>query len=402
MIHHDHDAPASLGLLLEAGDETSIDTILDVVRQHMGMDVAFIGEFSEGRRVFRHVSAASVEPALAVGAGDVLDETYCRRIADGRLEGAIPDARAHPQLRDLDVTAELDIRAYVGAPVVFSDGRLYGTLCSFSHRPDPSVTERDAQLLRVVADLVAERLEREAEARDAYLAGAARIDAAVEGDQPEMVFQPIVELDSGQTVGYEALARFTAEPFRPPDQWFAEAGTVGRALALELKAVSVALGALEHLPADVHLALNVSPVTLCSAELGLLLADVPAGRVVVELTEHDQVGDVGEARAAIQRLGRLGVAVASDDTGAGYAGLVQLVELGPTVVKLDRAIVSTIDQDPVRHALVAAATAFARSVGATLVAEGIETEGELEALRAIGVHHGQGYLLGRPGPLPIA
>lgn len=231
------------------------------------------------------------------------------------------------------------------------------------------------------------------------MARAARIDAVVDGDQPEMVFQPIVELATGRTVGYEALARFAAEPARPPDQWFAEADLVGRALALEIKAVRAALAALGDLPPDVHVAVNVSAETLCSSELDELLADVAPGRVVVELTEHAQV-DVTRARAAIGRLRKRGVSVASDDTGAGYAGLVQLVNLGPSVVKLDRAIVSSVDRDPARHALVAAATSFAHSVGATLVAEGIETEGELAALRAIGVHHGQGYLLGRPGPLP--
>ena len=389
-----------LQVLTADDDQAGVDTILDVVRQHMGMDVAFIGEFSEGRRVFRHVSVVEGQETLPVGSGDLLDETYCRRITDGKLGGAIADAQEHPDLRDLPVTAALDIRAYVGAPVVFSDGRLYGTLCSYSHRPDPTVTERDAGLLRMVADLVAERLERRAAARDAYLAGVSRIEAVIDGDQPKMVFQPIVDLATGRTVGYEALARFTAEPARPPDQWFAEADSVGRALDLELKAVRAALAALDRLPHDIHLAFNVSAVTLCSVQLDELLAEVPPGRVVVELTEHAQVEDVVQARAAIGRLRERGVAVASDDTGAGYAGLVQLVDLGPSVVKLDRAIVSSVDRDPVRHALVAAATTFARSVGATLVAEGIETEGELAALRAIGVHHGQGYLLGRPGPLP--
>ena len=150
------DAPMSLVEVLTADDDqASVDTILDVVRQHMEMDVAFIGEFSEGRRVFRHVSAVEGQAALAVGSGDLMSETYCRRIADGSLAAAIPDARENPDLRDLAVTEALDIRAYVGAPVVFSDGRLYGTLCSYSHQPDPTVSERDAKLLRFVADLVA-------------------------------------------------------------------------------------------------------------------------------------------------------------------------------------------------------------------------------------------------------
>jgi EAL domain-containing protein (putative c-di-GMP-specific phosphodiesterase class I) len=90
-----------------------------------------------------------------------------------------------------------------------------------------------------------------------------------------------------------------------------------------------------------------------------------------------------------------------DDAGAGFSSLKHVLRLHPDVIKLDLALTHDIDSDPVRRALAASLVAFAREIGATIVAEGIETHGELETLRALGVTHGQGYYLARPGPGPV-
>jgi EAL domain-containing protein (putative c-di-GMP-specific phosphodiesterase class I) len=94
-----------------------------------------------------------------------------------------------------------------------------------------------------------------------------------------------------------------------------------------------------------------------------------------------------------------GVRIAADDTGAGYSGLQHLLRLRPNVVKLDIALTRHIDEDPARRALASALVTFADEIGAALVAEGVETVGELRALRALGIAAAQGYLLGRPGPM---
>jgi EAL domain-containing protein (putative c-di-GMP-specific phosphodiesterase class I) len=93
------------------------------------------------------------------------------------------------------------------------------------------------------------------------------------------------------------------------------------------------------------------------------------------------------------------VQIAVDDAGAGYAGLQHILELRPDIVKLDIALVHGVDSDPVRRALIASMVAFGRETGSTLLAEGIETEAELAALRVLGVTLGQGFLLGRPAAI---
>jgi EAL domain-containing protein (putative c-di-GMP-specific phosphodiesterase class I) len=383
-----------------AAGEASVEAILAIVREHLEMDVAFIGEFTEGQRVFRHVDAAPGDPGLPVGSGDPFEETYCHRITGGRIGAVIPDARAESELAALAVTDRLGIGAYVGAPVVFSDGRVYGTLCSFSHAPDATLNERDAKFVRAVADLVAERLEQEVIEREAEGRARERVEDVLSTDEPTMVFQPIVDLVTGAIVGYEALARFAVEPVRPPEEWFGDAGRAGLGVELEMKAVREALAQLPRIEGGRYLSVNVSAAGLCSSELLAALAGAPGDRVVVEVTEHDVVEDVAVARTAIRALRELGVRVAIDDVGAGFSGLSRIVDLAPSVVKLDRVIITGVDRDPVRQSLVAAGVRFAETLGGTLIAEGIETEGELAALRAAGVPYGQGYHLGRPAPLP--
>jgi EAL domain-containing protein (putative c-di-GMP-specific phosphodiesterase class I) len=130
------------------------------------------------------------------------------------------------------------------------------------------------------------------------------------------------------------------------------------------------------------------------------LQAVPAGRVVVELTERSPIEDNGGARACLDDIRALGARLAIDDVGSGYSGLGHVVDLSPDLLKLDRTLVAGLDSDHTKSALVERLTSFAVDVGMEVVAEGIETEAELDALRSFGVESGQGFLLGRPGPIP--
>ncbi len=214
-----------------------------------------------------------------------------------------------------------------------------------------------------------------------------------------MVFQPIVTLRDLRLAGVEALARFPGPPAQTPDRWFADATTVGLGVELEVAAIDDALGALRHLPDGVTLALNAGPDALASSELRSAIARHDASRVVIELTEHAPVMDYTVIRAAVGTLRRLGARLSVDDTGAGFASLTHIVHLAPELIKLDRWIVAGVDADPVRRALVTALVGFAHELGAEVIGEGIETQGELDALRQLGVDYGEGYLLARPGPL---
>ena len=259
--------------------------------------------------------------------------------------------------------------------------------------------ERHNEELQRALDAHAER-ERQTAAE--WKRRRSRIEEALGSDAMAMVFQPIVNIATGETVGAEALARFTIEPIRAPDEWFAEALEVGLATEIEIAAVSGALAEFDRLPPHTFLAVNVSPAIATTAALHSLLAGYPADRLVLELTEHSRVDDYDELLAGIEPLRLRGIRIAVDDTGAGYAGLQRILRLSPHILKLDRALTGGIDIDPVRRALATALVTFAREIGASIIAEGIETPEELAMLRQIGIPWAQGYHLGRPGPLPLA
>ncbi|WP_108665715.1 EAL domain-containing protein [Euzebya rosea] len=227
----------------------------------------------------------------------------------------------------------------------------------------------------------------------------AAIDTILSDNRLRMVFQPIMTVDEVTVVGVEALARISHDPRRPPDVWFDEAEAVGRGLELELAAVQVALAELTNMD-EGFMAINVSPGVARTTEFAAALRQVDGSRIVVELTEHTRVHDEAVLQVELDDIRSRGVRLAVDDAGAGYAGLQRILGLSPDIVKLDVALIRGIDADPARRALATAFVAFTNEIGAMLIAEGIETDAELETLRALGVPWAQGYRLGRPGPMP--
>ena len=212
------------------------------------------------------------------------------------------------------------------------------------------------------------------------------------------VFQPIVELASGRTVGYEALTRF--HDGTAPAEQFAAAREAGLFTVLDRACLASALRSARELPEDAWLSLNVSAdAILTGSRLGQTLAEVPRA-IVLEITEHAFVSDPAAVRAAVARLGdgQREIRLAMDDAGAGYAGLRFILELKPDLIKLDLGLTADIERDPVKQALVAGMRHFANQLGACLIAEGIETPEGLAEIRSLGVPYGQGYLWGRPAP----
>jgi EAL domain-containing protein (putative c-di-GMP-specific phosphodiesterase class I)/AmiR/NasT family two-component response regulator len=225
-----------------------------------------------------------------------------------------------------------------------------------------------------------------------------RIEAVLASGHIEMVFQPIIDLSTSTIAGHEALARFTSEPVRPPNEWFAEAEAVGLGSELELLAVRSALDQLDELPDLTYLSVNVAPTTATRPELAEMVSPY-RDRVVVELTEHDQVDQYDQLDDALDRLRGADVRIAIDDAGSGYASLRHILRLHPDIIKLDTDLTRHIHQDSSRRALAAALVVFADELGASIVAEGIETVEELDTIRGLGISCGQGYYLGRPAPL---
>jgi EAL domain-containing protein (putative c-di-GMP-specific phosphodiesterase class I) len=216
-------------------------------------------------------------------------------------------------------------------------------------------------------------------------------------DAMQPVFQPIVELATGRIAGYEALARFVhAQPVRTPDLWFAQARRCGLGPALEARALEVAL-AVQGRPAGTFLSLNVSPGALISAEVRAALPE-DLSDIVIELTEDEVFSSDNALDAELAALRARGAKIAVDDAGAGYAGLQQLIRVKPEILKIDRSLISGVDEDSSKIALLEALTSFASSTGAAVCGEGIETLAELRMLARFDTTYAQGYALGRPGP----
>jgi signal transduction histidine kinase len=168
MVDDHAKAAAQLTTLSEiASERTSkgtpeiIERVLEAAREELGMEVAFLSEFVEQRMVFRKLVGEAESFGWKEGESIALDDTYCRLLLEGHLPNVIPDAEADGRVKFLKVTGKADIGSYVGVPIRFSDGTLYGTLCILSHTPEPSLLERDGRFIRVLARLVAEQIERE-------------------------------------------------------------------------------------------------------------------------------------------------------------------------------------------------------------------------------------------------
>ena len=302
------------------------------------------------------VTTAVRERALAAGATDFLTKPFDRTEVLLRVANLLKTAALHHRLEDHNAALQADLDARIAA---------------------------------------------EAQAAAEQSRKARRIDAALAPGALTMVFQPVADLATGDIVGAEALARFSCEPRRPPDEWFTEADEIGRGVELELVAITAALDQLHRLPPGAFLAVNASPATATNPDLDTLLAQHPTDRIVLELTEHTPVGDYDTLLVALDQLRRRGVRIAVDDTGAGYAGFQHLLRLRPSILKLDTTLTRGIDADPVRRSLAAALVTFATETGATIIAEGIELTSELATLQHLGIPWGQGYHLARPGPLPL-
>jgi EAL domain-containing protein (putative c-di-GMP-specific phosphodiesterase class I)/CheY-like chemotaxis protein len=280
-----------------------------------------------------------------------------------------------------------------------SQGRLLGVLAISSGRAATDApTDEKAQTMSAAIDFAA--------VSAALLGPALQRHSAMSTSQAAMqqllaegaftpVFQPIVDLTDGAVVGYETLTRFTDGT--DAQTRFAEASRVGMGLELERATMSAALEAASGRLGDRWLSVNVSPQFLSSGVPEPLMRDRDVS-IVLELTEHDPIDDYNDITRAVRGLGS-DVRLSIDDAGAGYACLTHVLWLQPEFVKLDRGWVKGIDQDPARQALVAGLESFASRTGSTLIAEGVETEAELETLKGLRVHLGQGYLLGRPEPV---
>jgi GAF domain-containing protein len=138
----------------------AVEHMLSDVRRALRMDVAFVSEFGEDQLIFRAIEGDAGSFGWREGQSFPLDESYCKRVLDGRIPQVVTDARREDATKDLRVTSEADMGCYCAVPLVLSDGRLYGTLCCVSHEPDPWLREKDLGIMERTARWLVEQLER--------------------------------------------------------------------------------------------------------------------------------------------------------------------------------------------------------------------------------------------------
>lgn len=228
-----------------------------------------------------------------------------------------------------------------------------------------------------------------------------RLASVIADQRFSVVVQPMVDLAAdgeagGGTVAVEALTRFPDPPERPPDAWFADADSAGLRVPLELATASVALGLLPALRTDLSLAVNVGPATVLSGRLAEVLTGRPLDRVILEVTEHHVIADYRSFEAVLRPWRAEGLRLAVDDAGGGYASFAHILGLSPDIIKLEGSITHEVHVDERRRAMARALIGFAHELDLVVVAEGVETAAELEALRDLGAHWAQGFYLGRP------
>ncbi len=237
----------------------------------------------------------------------------------------------------------------------------------------------------------------------------------------EVHFQPIVELATGRLEEFECLFR-PVMPMLPQTVTAIVQAAVDTNRSVELDTFLVKLilqrvGAVVSLPPDekapdmpdpMHVAVNFTPASLLdprfeAAALAALVEEhgLSPRQIIVECTEQQAVSDVVPMQRQVKALRRLGFGFAVDDAGAGYASFTLIAALRPSIIKIDREIVTGIRLDDAKQALVEAFVSFARRIGAHLVAEGIETRSDLATLVELGVEFGQGYLIGKPEANPV-
>jgi EAL domain-containing protein (putative c-di-GMP-specific phosphodiesterase class I) len=221
------------------------------------------------------------------------------------------------------------------------------------------------------------------------------------------VYEPIVEVESKTVFGYEALARGPeGSNFHSPMALFTAAEEFELVFELDCVCRESGLRGAVDFPAGTKLFLNIRPTTIhdpAFREENLIktleLSDLAPSDVVFEISEQESISSFGAFREVRDYYRSLGFQFALDDTGAGYAGLEEMLEIEPDYIKIDRSMVSGVDKDPARQDVLSALLQLAEKMGAQVIGEGLDTLEELEMLGRLGIRFGQGWLFGRPTPL---
>jgi len=365
-----------------------------------------------GARAFRTALEALTQRVRTRIGREVGEEVL---ITSGALEEEhilvfIPRPRTEPSffLHDLPRIAE-ELRAYVALclkrivyPYLHERPEVpIGTGFAL-HRP---FQRPEAQIRKLIETTIGSaRFERERRCRDR----AATLERILLEESLTTVFEPIVRLATREVIGFEALSRGpSGTGLETPAALFGIAEQADREYELDSLCRRRALANARGIAPDQLLFLNILPTCIQDPDFQAVrvretLATLGLGprNLVLEVSERQAISNFPIFREATDHFSRLGFRIALDDTGAGFSSLEAALELSPDFLKIDMSLVRGIEESPEKQELLRGLKGVAGKMGSILIAEGIETEQELEVIRGLGIECGQGFHLGRGTPSP--
>ena len=374
--------------VLVADDE---HMVVDVLRALVGSDssLRFVGAASDAEQAIDLVLEEQPDVVLL----DV------RMPGGGGLRAAREISERCPPTKIIALSAHEDADTVIGmiaagahgyVPKGSSTDKILRTIHRVAGGRRPSLGAKPD--LKLVPPARPQRDERAANVARAIIDGAVTVELT-----------PIVDIETGQVAGLEAKPRLATLPHRSYDAWCADAQSVGLLMDLELAAFREARSVLRKVPDGIFLEIEVSPFTASEARFRRSIQSAASSRIVLAFSPLVGSGGVKindvDFVATLEALRTRGVRVAATDAGTGLSGLHHLRSLAPDYVRLDATLTRAVDGSFSKHSVVAAVVACARQVGARVVADGVDSDEQLDEIRSLGVHLVQGPLVGEATPI---
>ncbi len=376
-----------------------IQNLLQLVRQQLNMEVAFISEFVDGYRVFRHIESISSFNLIQVGDSNPLDESYCQSVVNGQLPELIKNAQALPQAFKFKATKEVPVGAHISVPLKLSNGHVYGTFCTFSRTSKKFLTKRDLALVRVFASIASVAIEDNIDKHNIFDQRRRHYLNLLDQQKLQFYMQSIVNIRTNKIIGFELLFRNLEAINIPPTQTLHEIEELGLMNQLYENQFSHIEKLLQQVPENMFLSWNIAPNIIRNTNLLQTLTAHNLNRLVLEISEHDAIENYEEIQRYLDPLIKQGARIAIDDAGAGFASLLHILKLKPYYIKIDYSLIHNIHKEKELQALAKGLVSFADACNFTLIAEGIELPEELNSLQELHFECWQGYYFAKPKPI---
>ena len=355
-----------------------------------------------GKEISGFVESAAREELARAARGEVgADGLAVEAVDCGRFIVLCPGAR--PDMEELRKTAlrlRLHMKDWLRHTTMRMTRQALGVLAGYAVLPGAGDRDFEARVYEAVC---------EAEHRAGSLLSGEEglhreFQEILDTGRLDVLYQPIANLGSGRIIGWEALSRGPEGGyFHSPFALFDFAEQVGGVFQLEKAYRERAVRDFGPVSEDRKIFINIHLQTLLDPDFtaGETLrvlegTGLRPGNVVFEVTERHAIRDFPLFQSTLKHYRDQGFKVAVDDVGAGYSGLWSMAEIVPDYIKLDFSLTRDIDTHPIKRGLVKTFLSFAENFDCEVIAKGIERETELTSLIAMGVHHGEGYCLGRP------